>query len=332
MTGETVEGFEPLDEAIHRYMDLVPCTAATAAVGKDGKLLYSRGYGWRDARKQKPTQPDTLMRIASVTKPFTSAVVRKLIRDGKLSPDTEVFPYLEIRPYNGKEGDRRLRQITIAHLLEHKGGWDLEKTFDPLFRTPQIEKALRVRGPATPRNVIEYMLAQPLQFDPGQRYAYSNFGYVVLGRVLEKATGKPYLAVLDREILQPLEIKDVKLSRSAARDRDSREVWYPIADNHFPIEVMDSHGGLIASAPALCSFMHSYWLGGEPRQADEHYHYAIFGSLPGTTAMARQRLDGINVAVLFNNRREKTYAEDDKLLQRSVDEALDRALASREHR
>jgi N-acyl-D-amino-acid deacylase len=332
MTGEPVEAFEPLDEAVQRFMDLIPCTAATVAVSKDSKLLYSRGYGWRDARRQKPTQPDTLMRIASVSKPITAAAVRKLIGEGKLSPDLEVFPYLGIRPYNGKEGDVRMRQITIAHLLEHKGGWDMEKTFDPMFRTNQIEKALHLRGRANPRNVIEYMLAQPLQFDPGRRYAYSNFGYCVLGRVLEKATGKPYKAVLDSEILRPLDITDIKLGRSATRERDSREVCYPVADNDFSIEVMDAHGGLIASAGALCRFMDSYWLGGQPRRPDDRYYFTFFGSFPGTTALARQRPDGINLAVLLNNRCEKSYPEDHKLLQNTVDEALDRIMAGRQER
>jgi N-acyl-D-amino-acid deacylase len=332
ITGEPVAAFQPLDEAIQRFMDLIPCTAATVAVSKDAKLLYSRGYGWRDARRQKPTQPDTLMRIASLSKPITAAAVRKLIGEGKLAPELEVFPYLGIRPYNGKEGDRRLGQITVARLLEHKGGWDMERTFDPLFRTPQIEKALHLRGRASPRNVIEYMLAQPLQFDPGARYAYSNFGYCVLGRVLEKAAGKPFKAVLDSEILRPLKITDVKLGHSAARERDPREVWYPVADNHFSIEVMDAHGGLIASAGALCRFMDSYWLGGQARRPDDRFYFTFFGSFPGTTAMARQRPDGINVAVLLNNRREKTYPEDDKLLQKTVDEALDRIMVGRDDR
>jgi N-acyl-D-amino-acid deacylase len=326
-TGPANAAFRPLDEAIQRFMETINSSAATAAVSRGGKLLYARGYGWRDARRQKPTQPDTLMRIASVTKPITATAVRKLAKEGKLSLQTRVFPLLGIRPYNGKVGDPRLERITVGHLLAHKGGWDSKKTFDPMFRTSLIEKALGLRRPATPVNVIEYMLAQSLQFDPEEREAYSNFGYCVLGRVLEKVAAKPYMEVLQQEIFDPLGVTDIKPARSAAKDRDPREVWYPVPDNEFSVDVMDSHGGLIASAPALCQFLAHYWISGEPRRRGGRFEYTSSGSFPGTTALAYQRADGIDVVVLLNNRRDRHYAEDDQQLIKSVDEALDRIIA-----
>ncbi len=323
LTGTAVARFQPLDEAVLRFMDTVQAQAAAVAVSRDGKLLHTRGYGWRDAGRNTPTPPDTLMRIASVSKPITAAEIKKLIRAKKLNADTRVFPLLGIKPYNGKEGDRRLGTITVGQLLEHRGGWDREKSYDPMFRTGAIATALGLKRPVTPVNVIEYMLAQPLQFAPGERSAYSNFGYCVLGRVIEHVTGKSYKEAIEQDIFRPLEIRDIKLGRSAAQVRDPREVWYPVGDKVFSVEVMDAHGGLIASAPALCRFLDAYWINGEPRRGGTG-NWTFFGSLPGTTSMVRQRPDGFNVAVLLNNRRNDKINADLSVLSRSVDAALDK--------
>jgi CubicO group peptidase (beta-lactamase class C family) len=329
LTGAAVAEFVPLDAAILRYMDRIHCQAAAVAVSRDGKLLYSRGFGWGDADRKTATPPDVLLRIASVSKPITAAEIKKLIRDKKIALDTKVFPLLGLKPYNGKEGDRRLETITVGQLLEHQGGWDREKSYDPMFRLAEIEKALQRKDPPGPKHVIEYMLAQPLQFAPGERSCYSNFGYCVLGRVIEHVTEQTYEEALDKDVLGPLGIpggraKGFLLGRSSSRACEPREVWYPRSDVAFSLEVMDAHGGWIATAPALCRFLDAYWIDGEPRKSKESADWTCFGSLPGTTAMVRQRPDGTNIAALFNNRREG--ANDDLVvLSRTVDAAIDQA-------
>ena len=81
------------------------------------------------------------------------------------------------------------KRITTRHLLQHTGGWDRDKSFDPMFRPREISRTLGVASPPGPRDILRYRLGQPFEFDPGTRYAYSNFGYCVLGRVIEKVTG-----------------------------------------------------------------------------------------------------------------------------------------------
>lgn len=326
-TGSAVPAFEPLDEALLEFGKIIASQAFTVAVSKDGQLLYSRGYGWRDADKTQPTEPDTLLRIASVTKPITAAAVRQLIRQQKLSLDTQPFELLKLAPPPGAEPDPRLKAITVAHLLDHKGGWDRDAAFDPMFRIHRVERTLRLRRPAKPIDVIRYMLGQPLQFDPGERYAYSNFGYCVLGRVIEKVTGKSYFDYVGNEVCRPLGITDIKLARNLARARDPREVGYPAPNVN--VEVMDAHGGLIASAPALCVFLDHYWLNGEPRRSRQRQSWVFFGSLPGTTAMVCQRPDGYNIAALYNNRRDDSYEKDDAQLQALVNTAVDTIAAAR---
>ncbi len=326
VTGKKSPGYEPIDKAVLDFMDRVGCQAGTVAISFNGKLIYSRGFGWSDEGKKEPVKPDALMRIASVTKPITAATVKCIFRARQIPLETRAFDLIGVKPPGGKIADPRINAITVGQLLEHKGGWDRNATFDPMFRTKIIEKELALTGPVTSVYVIEYMLTKPLQFDPGEKEAYSNFGYCVLGRVLEKVARKPYFECVQQTILKPLGIKDIKLGHGDSKKRDPREVWYPVDDSEFSLDIMDAHGGLIASAPALCQFLNAYWINGEPRLPGQRAHWTFFGNLTGTTSMAHQREDGVNVAVLFNNRRGNQQNEDNEFLERGIDRAIDQII------
>jgi CubicO group peptidase (beta-lactamase class C family) len=323
ITGKKAPRFEAVDRTVLAFMDLFEARAATVSITMAGQQAYSRGYGWMDDSEKVPCPPDALMRIASVTKPITAAAIKKAVAAKKLSLDAKAFELIGLKPAgDGAVADKRISSITVHHLLEHKGGWDRTASFDPMFRAPQIEEELKLGRPAGPEDVIRYMLARPLDFDPGVRVAYSNFGHCVLGRVLERAWKKPYFDAVSFAIFKPIGIKDIRPARTAAADRDPREVSYPRVIDRFPIEIMDANGGFIASAPALGQFMRAYWLNGDPRAANERWDWTFYGSLPGTTAMVRQREDGIDVAVLFNNRRDQ-FEKDNADLKKAMDEAMD---------
>lgn len=325
-TGTPVPAYASLDQAILDFMNRCDCPAATAAISHNGKLVYSRGYGWADALEKKRTLPDALLRIGGVTQPITAAAVRKLISDGKLSLDTKAFKYLNLKPLRTSNPDPRLGDITVADLLDHRGGWDAH-SFDPFTNMRAVEKSLHVARRPRPVEIVRYMMSEPLQFDPGSEKIYSNFGYCVLGRVIEKATGKSYAAYVKDALMQPLGIDDIRPARHFADQRDSREVWYPVKD--VPIEVFDSFGGLIASAPALCKFLDAYWANGKPRQPGDDEQWTYFGNIAGTTALIRERSDGYNIAILCTVRGKKPLTEkDNRLLERQIDEAIDKAAAA----
>jgi N-acyl-D-amino-acid deacylase len=320
VTGKAVKGFEPVDRAAQEFLARIDGQAMVVAVSRNGVILYSRGFGWSDEGKQSPTQPDTLMRMASITKSVTAAAVKTLIRGGKLKADTKVFDLVKLTPPDGAEPDARLKSITVQHLLDHKGGWDRDKSFDPMFKARDAEKALGLKGPAAPTDIVRWMLGQPLQFEPGERSVYSNFGYCVLGRAIDKASGKSYGDYVRDAVLRPAQIKDMQLGRNSPKDRDPREVWYLVPN--VDVELMNSNGGYVASAPAVCQFMHKYWLNGDPRKGEAEFEF--FGSLPGTTALARQRKDGYNIAVLCNQRRDEKMDEDNAELKKAMDAAVDK--------
>jgi len=329
VSGKDVAGFEPVDRAVLEFMDRIGCQAGTVAVSEDGRLLYSRGYGHGDEAMTKPVAGDALMRIASVTKPITAAAVKNVIREKRLSLDTKAFELIAVKPPGGKVADSRIHDVTVGHLLEHRGGWDRQTAFDPMFRTEEIERTLKLRRPARPVHVVAYMLIQPLQFAPGEKSIYSNFGYCVLGRVLEKVMDRPYAACIRRSVCRPLGIDDIMLGHGDPNRRHAREVWYPVAEDAFSLEVMDAHGGLIASAPALCRFLDAYWISGDRRPVGQQADWIFFGSLPGTTAMVRQRPDGLNIAVLLNGRRDRHFNEDNDVLKKTIDAAIDKVNAPR---
>jgi N-acyl-D-amino-acid deacylase len=322
-TGTPNPAFDPLDRAVLAHMDNVGATAATVAVSKDGKLLHSRGFGWRDQEKTTPTPPDALFRLASVTKSFTKAVVAEAVRAGHLSPDDKLIDRVGIKPAGGQLGDERLKAVTVRHLLEHKGGWQQPGVFDPVFRPAAVAKKLNLDRPVGPADVVAYALGRELQYDPGTKTAYSNFGYVALGQVLAAAEKQPtYFAALRELVLKPAWVGDVWPGSS--RTPHPREVWTPAKPAEAPLEVLDAAGGLVGSAPTVCRFLHRYWLTGDRRRPGEKGVATAFGSLPGTTAMARQRPDGLNVVVLMNNRRDAHIDADLEALKAAVDAAVDK--------
>jgi CubicO group peptidase (beta-lactamase class C family) len=321
-TGTPERAYLPLEQAVMDFMDRCDCRSATAAVSRNGKLLFSRGYGWTDAVEKKRTLPDALLRIGGVTQPITAAAVRKLIRDGKFTLDTKAFKYLNVKPLRFANPDPRLNDITVSELLENRGGWNAH-SFDPFMDLAAVGKSMRVTRRPRPLEIVRYMMTEPLQFDPGTQQVPSNFGYCVLGRVIEKATGKSYGSYIKDDFFRALDVADVRAGRHFADERDLREVWYPVKG--VPIETMDSFGGLIASAPALCKFLDAYWVNGQPRQPGDDKQWTYYGNIVATTAIVRQRPDGYNIAILFAVRRKEPLSEkDDRTLARQIEEVMDK--------
>ncbi len=276
VTGKADPRLASFDRMMLDFLQAHPdVPGAALAVAKDGKLVYARGFGHADLERKQPVQPDALFRIASVSKPITAVAVLQLVERGKLKLSDRVFDVLGLQEPKdqGVSFDPRWRKVTVEQLLHHTGGWDRDKSFDPMFRSPEICRTLQIDPPAMPDAIIRYMLLQPLDFNPGTRHVYSNFGYCLLGRVIEKASGQPYEAYVRREVLLPLGIRDLRIGHSLAEDRFPTEVWYdagagktlaqfgpqrgqpvPVCYGGWCQEALDSHGGWVASAPDLVRF------------------------------------------------------------------------------
>lgn len=135
ITGIGRKGSDKIDPLMVSYMEKYGAKAAVLAISNRGRVVYSKGYGYSDENCTEPVEPNAVMRIASVSKPVTAAIIRKLIRENKISLETKVFPFLG-EDFTSRIKNDRLNKITVGDLLEHKGGWDREKSFDPVFGLP----------------------------------------------------------------------------------------------------------------------------------------------------------------------------------------------------
>src|SRR5437660_9542557 len=230
VTNGFLSPFLPFDREMQKFMSARNVPGGALAVVKDGRLVYTRGYGWADRENKVPVKPTSLFRIASISKPFTAVAVMKLLEAGKLRLDARVFDLLalgaDVLPPPGGKPDERWKQITVRHLLNHTGGWDRDKSFDPMFRSREIATTFGLPSPPAPRVIIRYMLGKPLDFDPGTRYAYSNFGYCVLGRVVEKIAGTSYEKFLQEKVFAQIGIRQMRIGASLAEKRVEEEVHY----------------------------------------------------------------------------------------------------------
>jgi CubicO group peptidase (beta-lactamase class C family) len=206
--------------------------------------------------------------------------------------------------------------------MTHSGGWDRDSTIDPLFMTNEIGREMRI-GQVEKRHLVRYMWSRPLQFDPGTDSHYSNFGYLLLGLAIEKATGKSWIESVRELIADPLEIDDFSMSSTSRAARSPSEVFYK-HDNDINPRIRDSSDGLTTSAPSLCKFMSRYWLDGNPRNDYRNEYFYQIGTHPfTTTAIIEQRLDGLNYAILFNSRRSENYVVDNEKIREQFNLVLD---------
>lgn len=275
-TGATCDALAGFDELMRTFVRDEGIPGASLAVAKDGRLVYARGFGYANMEAKRPVEPDSLFRIASVSKPITAVAVLRLVDQGKLKLDDRVFELLPHQPHLpcGGKADPRLREITVRQCLQHTAGWDRDVSIDPMFHPIEIATILGTAPPAGPDQIIRFMMGWTLDFDPGTRHAYSNFGYCLLGRVIEQVSGRGYEQFVREDVLGPLGIRSMRIGRTLRRQQAEGEVCYyapgdrtglavvgdrpgsrvPRPYGAWYLEAMDSHGGWIASAVDLVRF------------------------------------------------------------------------------
>ena len=278
VTGVNAAELHSFDELILARLKEKNIAGASAAIVKDGRLIYARGFGYADREKKIPVEPTTLFRLASVSKPITAVAMMNVLQNKKhgLALDTPVFAYLGLKPFTlpGHVADPRIWKITIRNLLQHSGGWNRDKSGDIMFQHLQIAKEMGVSSPIKHESLISWGMGRTLDFEPGKEYSYSNFGFCVLGRVIEKATGMTYEKYVQKNVLKPMDITQMRIGKGSREDRFKDETVYYASENQMgqsyltadegkqlPLayafqspEVMDAHGGWIASAVDMARF------------------------------------------------------------------------------
>lgn len=268
VTGKALSGLGGFDSTLKAFMQErnIPC--GQLAVVRKGKLVLSRGYTYAgdDALTTQPTSP---FRIASISKPVTATAVLRLVQDGELKLTDRAATLLGL----STSADPRLKDVTVLRLLQHLGGWDRDVTPDPMFQDAKIAAALGVPLPVSQANIMKYVSAGELDHEPGTAYAYSNYGFLLLDRIIEKVTGKKYEDYVRQTVLAPRKITRMRLGKTLTKapgevpyhsgytgatvfDNSGTKVPYPYGA--FNLENMDSHGGWLATAMDLTRFAGIY--------------------------------------------------------------------------
>lgn len=181
-----------LDALLNKYTEYGQFNGSVL-VADHGKIIYKKGFGMANMEWEIPNTPDTKHRLGSITKQFTSMLIMQLVAEGKLDLQATISKYLP--DYSKVNGDK----ITIHQLLTHTSGTPNYTSFPDFFKKLS-------RDPYTPTEMMKLYADSTLTFTPGERFAYSNSGYITLGAIIEKVTGKPYEEVLQENIFDPLKM------------------------------------------------------------------------------------------------------------------------------
>jgi CubicO group peptidase (beta-lactamase class C family) len=210
VTGTALPGLSSFDSAVITLLTKWKIPGASLAVAKDGRLVLARGYGYSDVGQMKPVTPDQRFRVASLSKSLTASAIMRLVEAGSLSLDEPALPLLgPWAPPAHEIVDPRVYQITVRHLLVHRGGWDREAYGDPVFDSREHLRDRDCRG------VMHAELTRKLDFDPGSTFVYSNTGYCILGRIIERVSGMSYADFVTTQILQPAGAARMRLTHRA---------------------------------------------------------------------------------------------------------------------
>jgi CubicO group peptidase (beta-lactamase class C family) len=253
------------DNVIKNFVKEREISCAQLAVMKSGKIVLARGYRYSTGAQAIPAvTPTSLFRIASLSKNITSAAIMRLVQDGKLSLSAKVTTLLGLTP-----ADTRMNQVTVLRLMQHLGGWDRDTSKqDQLWLDHTISAALDVPLPIGHAEIIKYATGRQLDFAPGSKMVYSNYGYMLLGRIIEKVSGMSYETYVKTKLLKPLGITRMRLGKSLRTEAVSGEVMYqsqytnktvmdesgtvvPYPYGGFNMPNQDANGGWLASAVDL---------------------------------------------------------------------------------
>ncbi|HEY6347246.1 MAG TPA: serine hydrolase [Bryobacteraceae bacterium] len=242
------------------------------------------------------------------------------------TPSTAAYPLLGF----SHPADSRSDNITIQQLLDHQGGYNDGTNpklpianvlgisgFDPTYNMGAIAQAIGVPYITSKRQIAQFMYAQTLQFTPGTNSAYSNYGYLLLGAIIEKLTGMDYFAYLTKAVLQPNGLTEIQVFSTLASGRSNNEAiaedeglgisaLNPASPLLVPSvyggdgeinEIGDPNDGLCASAETLAQFIFRNAVWGNGGRAPG---YTRDGSTPGASTWASSRWDGVDWALVLN--------------------------------
>jgi len=219
----------------------------SVAVAKNGKILFLKNYGKSDLEMHSEVKNNTIFGLASITKQFTAATILRLVEQKEISLNDPMTKFLPEYPAQGNN-------VTIHHLLSHTSGMK-----DYEFRNDELPGWYSLELPY--QKMIELWAKRPFNEKPGEKYDYNNWGYYLLGQIIERVTGTPWSRYAEPELLKPLGLENILFAHQV-RIVDDRAKGYlhqdgaPINVPYRNIEVISAGGGLSSTIEDIVQWTH----------------------------------------------------------------------------
>ncbi|MGB7302056.1 MAG: serine hydrolase domain-containing protein [Burkholderiaceae bacterium] len=230
---ETTAQTRQFDRLMESLLGKYDIAGGSLSVSFSGRLIYSKGFGLADKQKRTPVSPKSLFRISSVSKPFTAAAIMKLVEQRKLRLDTPVYSIIGRLPIPpGHRINPRIKQITVQDLLRHSSGQEIYNAQGRITSPMQppvsrkVSRLFAAKHPPSFEQVAGFMQTQPLMHPPGTQFKYSNYGYALLGLIIERISGKSYEKFVQDELLKPIGIVSMQLGGTLESNARPDEVTY----------------------------------------------------------------------------------------------------------
>ena len=220
-----VQELAGLDRKMKNYMRKWFIKGGSLAIMRNDSLVYAKGYGWAEEEKGIPMEPGHIMRMASVSKLITAVGVMVLQDKGMLSIKDTVFGpsgILQGTQLDSLIKDKNCHKITVEHLLRHQAGFYR----DPLFSSRDIMHLMQLDHAPEADDYFRFVLPKKLRFQPGEWQRYSNFGYLLLSRIIEEVSGKSYEDFIKEDVLRPAGVYDMHIAGIYYDDKRENEVRY----------------------------------------------------------------------------------------------------------
>jgi CubicO group peptidase (beta-lactamase class C family) len=190
-----------VDEFVNSELRAQHIPGVAVGVVRDGKIIKAAGYGMANVELSVPTKPESIFQTGSVGKQFTATAVMMLVEEGKVGLGDKISKYFPDSPPAWKE-------ITVRHLLTHTSGI-------PDYTEEKTGGAINMRTDYTEEDLVKRIAALPLGFPPGEKWSYSNSGYLILGVLIHHVSGEFYGDFLQRRIFQPLQMTSTRIISEA---------------------------------------------------------------------------------------------------------------------
>ncbi len=223
---QTASQSEKIDEILGLYTAYGGFNGSVLIAHK-GEIIIKKGYGWANMEWDIQNEPHTKFKIASLTKSFTATLIMQLVVQEKLGLHQPISEYLP------EYSQSSWKDISIHHLLTHTSG------------IPNFDKPEKV---SRPKELVEQFANEPLDFTPGEKFGYSNSGYILLGYIIETITGKEYAEVLQENILSPLSMNDTGFHRHKSIIKNMSSGYNKIWGKYHHINNPDASSAYAAGA------------------------------------------------------------------------------------